>query len=185
MTPERLKELFHYDPETGLFTRRTDRGPCKAGEIAGYTNSVGYVQLGIDYVDYTAHRLAWLYQHGYMPPEQIDHINGDREDNRIENLRLANNSQNNQNRKLQENNSSGFKGVSLHRQSGRWFAYAQRDGLRVSAGYYATRELAAAASAKLRESLHGEFTNHGYRKQVKIVKYGDVQENFQKAGVDQ
>ncbi|WP_097303850.1 HNH endonuclease [Pseudomonas chlororaphis] len=167
MTPDRLKELLHYDPETGLFTHIIARGPCPAGSIAGCINAIGYVRICLDYIDYTAHRLAWLYVHGVMPPEQIDHRNGRRDDNRICNLRLADNSQNNQNRPLQGNNTSGYKGVSLHKKSGLWFAYAQAKGSRYSAGYHKTPEAASAASTALRLKLHGEFVNND-RKQVAL-----------------
>ena len=166
MTLDRLKELFTYDPKTGIFINKVSRGRAKAGAVAGSIGSNGYLRVKVDYVDHYLHRLAWLHEHGALPDGQIDHKNEIKTDNWISNLRSASNSQNGQNKTIQSNNSSGFKGVSLHRQSGRWFAYAQRDGRRVSAGYHATRELAAEASAALRESLHAEFANHGHRKQV-------------------
>lgn len=166
MTLERLKELFKYDPNTGIFTNNISRGRAKAGAVAGSIGADGYLRVKVDYVDHYLHRLAWLHEYGALPERQIDHENEVKTDNRISNLRSASNSQNGQNKPIQSNNSSGFKGVSLHRKSGRWFAYAQLNGCRTSAGYHATRELAAAASARLRERLHGEFANHGYRKQV-------------------
>lgn len=165
MNVDRLKELLHYDPATGISTHKVARGPCKAGSEAGCLNGMGYVRICLDYVDYTGRRLAWLYQHGVMPEDQVDHRNGNRADNRIENLRLADNSQNNQNRILQSNNTSGFKGVSLHKQSALWFAYATQGGKRISAGYHRTPEEAFVASTALRESLHGDFACHDYRKQ--------------------
>lgn len=167
MKLERLKELFIYDPVTGIFRNRVSRGRARAGAVAGSIGADGYLRVKVDYVDHYLHRLAWLHEHGALPDVQIDHENEVKTDNWISNLRNASNSQNGQNKPIQSNNSSGFKGVSLHRQSGRWFAYAQRDGRRISAGYHATRELAAAASVALRESLHAEFANHGNRKQVK------------------
>ncbi len=166
MTLERLKELFKYDSNTGIFTNKVSRGRAKNGAIAGSIGADGYLRVKVDYVDHYLHRLAWLHEHGELPECQIDHKNEVKTDNRISNLRKASNSQNGQNKPIQANNSSGFKGVSLHRKSGLWFAYAQRDGRRTSAGYHETRELAAAASAELRERLHAEFANHGYRKQV-------------------
>ena len=164
MTITRLKELFAYDPKTGVFTNKVSRGRAKAGAVAGSIGADGYLRVKVDYIDHYLHRLAWLHENGALPDRQIDHENEIKTDNRIGNLREASNSQNGQNKPLQSNNRSGFKGVSLHRASGLWFAYAQRDGIRASAGYHATRELAAQASAALREKLHGEFVNHGYRK---------------------
>lgn len=164
MEIERLRELIDYDSATGDFTHIVARGPCKAGSKAGCLNGLGYVRVCVDGVDYSGHRLAWFYHHGEWPPEQVDHINGDRADNRICNLRLADNSQNNQNRPLQSNNTSGYKGVSLHRKSGLWFAYAQLKGRRHSAGYHKTPEAASAAASDLRLRLHGVFANNG-RKQ--------------------
>jgi len=165
MNLELLKELFTYDPETGIFTNKVSRGRAKIGAVAGSIGADGYLRVKVDYVDHYLHRLAWLHEYGELPDKQIDHKNGVKTDNQISNLRSASNSQNGQNKTIQSNNSSGFKGVSLHRHSGRWFAYAQCDGRRISGGYHATRELAAVASAALRERLHSQFVNHGYRKQ--------------------
>lgn len=164
MNAKRLRELLIYDPLTGSFTHRTTRGPCKEGSLAGCLNALGYIRICVDYVDYAAHRLVWLYQFGSFPSSQIDHINGNRADNRLCNLRLADNSQNNQNRPLQRNSTSGFKGVSLHKQSGRWFAYATKNGRRVSGGYHESAEQAFAAATALRTQLHGEYAKHDYRK---------------------
>lgn len=160
MSPDRLRYLLHYDAETGIFRHIIARGPCSAGAVAGCINAIGYVRICVDYVDYAAHRLAWIYVHGVMPPDQIDHINGRRDDNRLCNLRLADNSQNNQNRPLQSNSTSGFKGVSLHKKSGLWFAYAQAKGIRKSAGYHRTAEEASIAAIAMRSRLHGEFSNN-------------------------
>lgn len=160
MKVDRLKNIFMYDPHTGVFTNLISRGRAKAGKIAGYLGAGGYLRVKIDYEEHYLHRLAWLFVHGNMPPDQIDHINGRRDDNRLCNLRLADNSQNNQNRTLQSNSTSGFKGVSLHKKSGLWFAYAQAKGIRKSAGYHRTAEEASIAATAMRSRLHGEFSNN-------------------------
>ncbi len=81
----RLKELLLYDPDTGIFTwissTKNYRRPI--GAVAGYINSLGYVQIGIDCVAYGAHRLAWMYVHGNLPEMDVDHINGNPSDNRM------------------------------------------------------------------------------------------------------
>lgn len=164
LSVERLRQLLEYDPAFGQFKRRVGRGPSKAGSIAGCLNGLGYVRICVDGVDYAGHRLAWLYHYGEIPEDQIDHINGNRADNRIANLRLANNSENNMNRPLQRNNTSGYKGVSRHKQSGLWFAYARAGGRRHSAGYHKTPEEAFIAASALRDRLHGDFARHDFRK---------------------
>jgi len=136
-----VRELLHYDPSTGRFIWRA--GP-KSGTTAG---SIGgrYVQIMIGKKNYLVHRLAWLYVHGYPPPHEIDHANGDPRDNRINNLRLASKSQNAQNQRRSAKNSSGHKGVSWSRHKQRWRAAIKVDDRSIHLGYF--RELAAAAEA--------------------------------------
>jgi hypothetical protein len=90
LTQQRLHELLHYDPSTGAFTWRV--APNRriiAGSVAGVTETNGYRRIRIDGRQYGAHRLAWLYMHGEFPPNDIDHINRTRDDNRSTNLRAV------------------------------------------------------------------------------------------------
>ena len=99
-TQSQVKELFHYDPETGHLIWLVDRRAHKvAGKIAGYLNNEGYLRIRIDGKGYQAHRLIWLYVNGAWPVNEIDHVNGVRNDNRISNLREVTNSQNLQNQR--------------------------------------------------------------------------------------
>lgn len=138
LTLERLKELLSYDTNTGIFTwisfTKNYRRPV--GTVAGYTNNLGYVQIGIDCVSYGAHRLAWMYVHGELPEMDIDHINGNTADNRIENLRLVTHQQNMCNRKRRSDNSSGYPGVYFNKSANKWHASIRVEGKRIHLGYF-------------------------------------------------
>jgi hypothetical protein len=133
LTQERLKELLDYDPETGIFTWRVDRGyKAKAGTIAGY-ESKGYWMIGVDRIDkskdspYQAGRLAFLWMTGTFPNADCDHADGNPLNNKWTNLREASRSQNQRNKRVQSNNVTGLKGVSLHRGT-KWVARIKVDG---------------------------------------------------------
>jgi len=155
LTAERLRELLHYDPETGLFTRRVNRQGRwgKAGSVAGHINPRGYRVIWIG-CNWMAHRLAWLYVHGAWPEGQLDHINQDKTDNRIENLRLVTHAENMQNRPHQRNNVSGFKGVAPCKKTGRWQALICSNNKQIYLGLFATPELAHAAYCDAAARLH-------------------------------
>jgi hypothetical protein len=112
ITQKQLKELLSYDSNTGVFTwikKTSNRAPV--GNVAGYLNHDGYVYIKINNKIYSAHRLAWLFTNKAYPENMIDHINGNRSDNRICNLREATRVENAYNQKKQKNNTSGVKGV--------------------------------------------------------------------------
>lgn len=153
LTPERLKELLNYDPGTGAFTWKQHRG-VKAGKTAG-SLAEGYVLIRLDYKLQKAHRLAWLYVHGVLPSGDIDHINGDRADNRIANLRDVSRSVNLQNqRSAHPNNRHGRMGATFHSYSGLWRAGIQVDGKHVPLGYFKTAEEASQAYVVAKRRLH-------------------------------
>lgn len=114
LSAETLRLYFSYNPDTGVFTRRGQSKP--SGRIA----TKGYRQIAMLGTRFMAHRLAWLYVHGVWPEDQIDHINQNKDDNRIVNLRPATNKQNQENISFWKKNTSGRRGVRFHR--GRWFA---------------------------------------------------------------
>jgi hypothetical protein len=120
LTQARLKELLDYNPETGVLTwiaRTSKFGKNRVGTIAGGFDAKGYRQIRVDGVLNLEHRLVWMYVHGEFPPPEtpfIDHPAGDPSNNRLINLRLCTNTQNQGNRGKNSNNKSGFKGVSWH-----------------------------------------------------------------------
>lgn len=157
LTQARLKELFEYDQLTGIFTRRiaTGRHGChKAGEIAGTHHPDGCVHIGLNHTTWKAHRLAWLYVHGAMPTGVIDHINGNRSDNRIANLRDVTQSVNLQNmRRAKSTSKTGFLGA-VPLKNGRFAACLVVDGRNKQVGVYPTPELAHQAYVAAKRQLH-------------------------------
>lgn len=153
-----VRERLHYDPETGAFIWKVKpAGPVKAGSPAGTINSKGYRVILINWKTYVAHRLAWLYVYGEWPSVQVDHINGDKADNRLANLRLATNSQNQANRGPQKRNKSGVKGVFWNRARRRWVASIRVDGKLKHIGEYRDLTEAADAYARTARAEFGEF----------------------------
>lgn len=161
LTRTRLMELLHYNPESGLFSWRVSRGSNSRGSVAGNINKVhGYVLVGVEGRVYRAHCLAFLYMTGKIP-KIIDHADGDVANNRWSNLREASNCTNGYNTKLASNNTSGVKGVSLNRLTGKWKASIGVNGKRKHLGVFTDISQAEAAVKAARLELHGEFANHG------------------------
>lgn len=155
LTQERLKELLHYDPCTGIFTYSKARKPIIVGSVAGCINGHGYRQIMIDYRFYQEHRLAWLYVHGRFPSSCIDHIDGDRLNNAISNLREATHAENCQNkRKAQNNNVAATLGVRWRERQQKWSSRITVDGNEKHLGLFETKELAHAAYLTAKAALH-------------------------------
>lgn len=155
LTQERLKELLHYDPETGIFTRlkRANGRNGNVGDVIGSLNGAGYYIMQIDHVIYLAHRLAWLYVTGAWPAHQIDHKNSIRSDNRFENLRDVTPFENMQNqRKAQKQSACQLLGV--HFRSGSWTASIKVLGKSRHLGCYRSPELAHEAYLRAKRELH-------------------------------
>ena len=154
-----LREAFNYDPKTGALTRLVGTRRSHIGDVAGYLNNIGYRQVSFGGRIFSVHRLIWVMHYGSSPNGEVDHINGDRSDNRICNLRLATSSQNNQNRRLSSRNKTGIKGVFRVK-------WGKRKAWRVSLGhdygeYYITHfecfGRAIKHAAEMRIKLHDQF----------------------------
>jgi hypothetical protein len=159
LTQERLQELLDYNPETGEFTRQVSGGGVKAGSVVGCKNSHGYLLIGIGHCIYPAHRLAFLYMRGTLPEGQVDHINGQRDDNRWVNLRDVTNIENQRNAKRRSNNSSGIMGVSWHKAKRKWQASITIDNCLKHLGYFNDFDEAVTAR-KRSETEYGFHPNH-------------------------
>ena len=122
LTRSQLIKVLSYDPKSGLFTWRMSGSGRKLGQPAGCVTSLGYRRIHVFGRSYWAHHLAWLYSKGSLPGEEVDHINGVKTDDRIENLRPCTRAQNARNRKRAKNNRSGATGVYFHPRRRRWIA---------------------------------------------------------------
>lgn len=129
LTQQRLKNLFSYDPKTGLFKRRSTRKIAKP-------DRTGYVRIYIKPKLYLAHRLAWLYYYGEFPKINIDHINNNPNDNRIKNLRESSYKENAINIPNRSNNITGVVGVSLHKASNKWQARISDNKKNIALGIF-------------------------------------------------
>lgn len=165
ITQERLKELLHYDPSTGVFTWLVSRGGVSAGSVAGCVNGKGYIQVKLDRTIYEAHRLAFIYVTGEFPPEQADHINQAKLDNRWVNLRPVTHTENQRNSTKCSNNTSGFTGVSWFKRTGQWRASAGVDGKWKHLGLFDCFLDAVAARIRFNRE-NGFHRNHGAEKGV-------------------
>ena len=128
LTQNRLKELLHYDPLTGIFTWKVNISTAKASTEAGNIGDMGYRCIGVDNTNYRAHRLAFLYMLGAFPKHMVDHINRVTHDNRWKNLRDVKSKQNQQNRKLDKRNKSGYSGVFFRKKHSDYLVNIKIDG---------------------------------------------------------
>jgi hypothetical protein len=157
---ELLREWLHYDPELGQLTWRKNRARKNAGKLATSRASTGYLQVKFENKNYQAHRIAWAIYYGKDPGNfVIDHKNRTRDDNRIDNLRIASTADNCYN-VARKDNISGFLGVVWNKRLKKWAATIQVERRRLHIGVYALFEDAVAARLQAEEK-YGVFVHRG------------------------
>jgi hypothetical protein len=150
-----LFDYVQYNPETGVFRWKQSRGPVRKGQIAGSINH-GYRRIKIKDKTYSAHRLAWYMVHGEWPENEIDHIDGNKDNNSIKNLRPATRSQNmmNSSNKPRTDNTSGARGVYYHKQREKWSAMITVKRKQIYLGIFDDKEEAIEAYRTAKEIYH-------------------------------
>lgn len=157
LTLDLLKELLSYDPSSGEFTRLVSTSSnAMCGDTAWHLTSNGYIYIRINGRFFPAHRLAWFYMTGKWPSDEVDHVNGIKNDNRFENLREVTHAQNQWNKGKPKNNNSGFKGVCWHKQTKSWRAKLGFHGKHYQR-YFKSKLQALLWLHQMRKKLHGEF----------------------------
>ena len=145
LSAEEVRQRFAYDPSTGdLIHRLKSRNGRQPGDLATFVNGYGYLAVAVGCRSYRAHRIAWLIHYGCWPSGEIDHLDGDRQNNRLDNLRDVPKSINGHNRPARRDSRSGIKGVR-ERAPGRWAAEICVAGRRMRLGSFPTKEAAADA----------------------------------------
>ena len=165
ITQDKVKELFEYRDGALFWKNRSFDSLGRSikylnGRVAGSIDSSGYWQTKIDGKLHLNHRLIFLMFNGYIP-KVLDHIDGDRTNNAIENLRVASIAQNNHNAKIRQDNTSGCKNVCWHKSSKKWQVALNINKQRKSFGNYDDIELAELVAIEARNKFHKEYANHG------------------------
>ena len=155
-TQARIKELLHYNESTGDLMWKNRMSPrVPAGAIAGCITKDGYRSTKIDQYWIYTHRVIWIYVYGSLPPEYIDHIDGDRLNNKLSNLRAVTNEQNQHNqRPTGRKSESGILGVTINRKENRWQSSIRASGVLCYLGLFETIEEAQKAYKQAKKLLH-------------------------------
>jgi hypothetical protein len=177
MDQETLKSLLHYDPETGIITWLPREETCQqlkgwnkkhAWKRAGNIGKDGYEFIIVKRTEYKLHRIAWLYVYGNFPNGPLDHINRDKADNRIRNLRLATTSLNAHNSAISKANKSGVKGVSWFKPRNKWQALIYWQGKSIFLGTYSDIKDAEAAYKAASLKYAKEFSIYATQQQSNL-----------------
>lgn len=161
LSQNELKQLLHYDPESGIFTwLMSNKKNAYSGKTAGTISISGYLVINIGNVQYFLHRLAILYVHGVGGSDQVDHINHVKTDNRIVNLRQVTRSENQRNLSLSKRNTTGEVGVYLDKKKLRYYSQIYACGKTIHLGYFSEKAdaIKARKEANIKYSFH---ENHG------------------------
>lgn len=157
MEQQELKRIVNYNPETGKMTWKAPRRGCVVGSEVGTITKFGYRNVYLAGRRYHVHRLAWLYVYGRFPKDQIDHINMNGLDNRLCNLREATQSQNQANKGMRADNTSGVKGVTWDSSRKKWKASISVSGKMIHLGRFSEVRDAAEAYRIAAKKYFGDF----------------------------
>lgn len=163
LTYERAKEVFTYDPETGILYRKLSRGKPRKPRPVIVPDKQGYLVVCVDSKHQKVHRIVWLMEYGFWPKGNIDHIDGNRTNNKLSNLRDVTFEQNAHNATLRKDNTSGFKGVHFHRNHNKWVARVHTKGRSIHLGCFLTPEEAHLAYCEAAAKYFGEHFCDGKR----------------------
>ncbi len=155
---EKAKELLDYNPDTGVFTWKVNKGVAKKGFSAGYRDTKGYIQIKINGKSLRGHRLAWFFIYKKLP-NIIDHIDENPSNNIIRNLRSCTNAENQRNRGVPSNNKSGYKGVCWYKCKNKWISRISHNGKLIYLGLFNCPKEASEAYENKAKELYGEFYN--------------------------
>jgi hypothetical protein len=162
LTQEELKRVLRYNHETGIFIWiKSVAKRIAVGDVAGNLDPAGYIRIRYKGCLYRAHTLAWLYHYGEFPCMDVDHIDCNKTNNSIANLRLATKHENATNRPLQKNNTSGVKGVRWNNRDKIWTASFVFMGRYIHVGSFKDKNRAASAIKAARELTQSNFINNG------------------------
>jgi hypothetical protein len=165
-SPEYLRQRLTYEPETGRLIWKNNPSFSKRWNSrfpeneAGTINPRGYLRVSIDNWVYQAHRIIWAIHYGEWADGEIDHIDGNKVNNRIDNLRMVDRVENSRNMRTPKDNTSGVMGVSRHKKSGKWTARIKANGVYHYLGLFVSFDDAVAARKKA-EKAFGFHANHG------------------------